>query len=74
MSDQYGVVDTGSGFGLGSGINSGINPPPTRLTGTVAANLRYIQIAGSTRGAALHYITNSDEMVILPGANSDTLS
>src|SRR6476660_1362252 len=42
LGDNYNVTGSGSGFALGSGVNSGINPPTTRLTGTAAANLRYI--------------------------------
>jgi hypothetical protein len=42
IGDNHTVTGTGSGFALNAGINSGINPPTTRLTGTAAANLRYI--------------------------------
>ncbi|MGZ4975209.1 MAG: hypothetical protein ACXWDN_20795, partial [Limisphaerales bacterium] len=42
VSDLYNVMGSGSGFALNTGVNTGINPPTTRLTGTVAANLRYI--------------------------------
>jgi hypothetical protein len=43
ITDNYNVTPNGTGFGLGQGVNTGINPPTTRLTGTAAANLRYIQ-------------------------------
>ena len=42
VSDNYNVTTTNSGFDLNTGINAGINPPTTRLTGTAKANLRYI--------------------------------
>jgi endonuclease/exonuclease/phosphatase family metal-dependent hydrolase len=42
LGDSYNVTGAGAGFALGNGLNSGINPPTTRLTGTAAANLRYI--------------------------------
>jgi len=46
IADNYNVVNVGSGFLLGEGVNSGINPPVTRLTGTAADGLRYINRAG----------------------------
>ena len=42
VSDNYNVTGSGSGFALNAGINTGINPPTTRLGGTAAANLRYL--------------------------------
>jgi hypothetical protein len=42
VSDNYNVTDTNSGFALNTGVNAGINPPTTRLTGTAKANLRYL--------------------------------
>ena len=42
VSDNYNITATNSGFALNNGVNTGINPPTTRLTGSVAANLRYI--------------------------------
>jgi endonuclease/exonuclease/phosphatase family metal-dependent hydrolase len=42
ISDNYNVTATNSGFALNTGVNTGINPPTTRLTGTAKANLRYI--------------------------------
>ena len=47
IGDTYDVTGSGSGFTLGSGLNSGINPPTTRLTGTAKEGLRYIKVAGS---------------------------
>jgi len=43
ISDNYDVAANGTGFALNTGVNTGINPPTTRLTGTAAANLRYMQ-------------------------------
>jgi endonuclease/exonuclease/phosphatase family metal-dependent hydrolase len=43
ISDTFNISDTNSGFALNMGVNAGINPPATRLTGTSKANLRYIQ-------------------------------
>ena len=75
ISDQYNIANAGSGFALGSGVNSGINPPTTRLTGSQAANLRYLKLAG-TKADALHYITNSTKLAVgyVNDANSSTLT
>ncbi len=45
LSDNYTTTTNLTGFALGTGVNAGINPPTTRITGTSAANLRYIQVA-----------------------------
>ena len=45
IADNYDVVNVGSGFLANEGVNSGINPPATRLTGTAADGLRYINRA-----------------------------
>jgi hypothetical protein len=45
IADNYNITGSGTGFALGSGINSGINPPTTRLSGSAFANLRYINTA-----------------------------
>src|SRR5688572_24344914 len=46
VSDNYNVSTATTGFALDTGVNFGINPPiVTRLTGTAAANLRYLQTA-----------------------------
>ncbi|MDB6024769.1 MAG: hypothetical protein JWM68_992, partial [Verrucomicrobiales bacterium] len=46
VRDNYTATNVNAGFALGNGVNSGINPqgtPPfTRITGTSAANLRYL--------------------------------
>lgn len=46
LADDYNVPANGTGFELGSGVNSGINPPTTRMTGLVAEGLRYIKAYG----------------------------
>ncbi len=43
LSDNYTAVNVNSGFALGEGLNSGINPPTTRLTGALSATMRYIK-------------------------------
>ena len=45
------------GFALNTGINSGINPPTTRLTGTAAASLRYINTG--TKATTAYTITSN---------------
>jgi endonuclease/exonuclease/phosphatase family metal-dependent hydrolase len=57
LSDNYNVTGSGSGFGLDTGINSGIDPPATRLTGSAKANLRYIHTGTKTNTA--YTITNN---------------
>lgn len=42
VADNYNIIGNGTGFGLSAGINSGISPPRTRLSGAVNLNLRYI--------------------------------
>ena len=44
VSDNFTATNVNSGFLLGEGLNSGINPPTTtRLQGTAAADLRYLK-------------------------------
>jgi autotransporter-associated beta strand protein len=61
VSDNYNVTGSGSGFALNTGINRGINPPTTRLTGSTAANLRYINTG--TKVATAYTITSSKAQV-----------
>jgi hypothetical protein len=42
VSDTFNVFGSGTGFALNAGVNTGINPPPTRLSGIGAPNLRYM--------------------------------
>ena len=53
IADNFNVTASGTGFALGSGANAGINPPTTRLTGSAAANLRYINRAAKPDAAYL---------------------
>ncbi len=73
ISDQYNAANSGTGFALGNGANSGINPPATRMTGLSAANLRYYEAFG-TKAASAHYLTNSAKLAIAPIANASTIS
>ncbi len=47
IGDDYNITGSGSGFALGSGVNSGINPPNTRLTGLAGPNLNYYKYSGA---------------------------
>lgn len=68
VADNYDVTGSGTGFALDTGVNSGINPPTTRLTGSAAADLRYIQTA--TGKAATAYSITGDKLQIARSANS----
>ncbi len=61
VSDNYNVTTSGTGFGLGFGVNTLINPGVTnRITGTAAPTLRYIQTA--TGKATNSYDINSSRL------------
>src|SRR5262249_30062911 len=62
-----------SGFTLGSGVNSGINPPTTRLTGSAASGLRYIKTSGAKADSA-HTITANKFQVARINTDSSTIS
>ncbi len=66
ISDNYTVTTTTTGWALGNGVNYGINPPTTRLTGTAAANLRYIDTVDSGRSADKYGIS-SNRLRVEPG-------
>ncbi|HVV02003.1 MAG TPA: hypothetical protein VHH88_11615, partial [Verrucomicrobiae bacterium] len=72
ISDDYDVTGSGTGFALGSGVNSGINPPVTRLSGLAADGLRYI--ATDATKTAGNYSINSDALAVRAAANSGRLS
>ena len=57
-----------SPFLLGSGVNSGINPPDTRLTGSLAPNLRYIQ-RDATKNSG-NYVINGGKLRVQSGSGS----
>jgi hypothetical protein len=68
LSDDYNVTGNGTGFVLDTGVNSGINPPTTRLTGSIAADLRYIQTF--TGKAATAYSITDNKLVTALSANA----
>jgi hypothetical protein len=72
ISDNYTAVNSGSGFALGSGANSGINPPTTRLTGSLAPNMRYI--ATDATKVASSYTISANALKVGSAANSGRLS
>jgi hypothetical protein len=68
IADNYNVTGSGTGFALNTGINSGINPPTTRLTGTAAANLRYLQTF--TSKSASQFDINSNRLRVTKDPSS----
>ena len=47
IRDDYNASGRGTGFLLNQGINSGIHPPATRLTGSAAPRITYLYTQGS---------------------------
>lgn len=72
ISDNYNTTGSGSGFALGSGANSGINPPTTRFTGSLAPNMRYI-VTDSTKAVGSYTITGN-KLQVAAAANSGRFS
>ncbi len=68
VQDTYDVTGSGTGFTPGSGVNSGINLPPTRLTGSAASNLRYYPTF--TSKAATAYTITGSKLKVAAAANS----
>ncbi len=68
VADNSDATGSGTGFALDAGVNSDINPPTTRLTGSAAANLRYIQTA--TGKAATAYSITGGKIQTERSANS----
>lgn len=66
VSDNYNVTGNGTGFALNTGVNAGIDPPATRLSGTGAANLRYISTGTKTNTA---FDIASNKLRVTPAAN-----
>jgi hypothetical protein len=66
LADNYNVTASSTGFALDAGVNTGINPPVTRLTGTAAENLRYME--RGNRGAGLYTIAG--EKLQVTGGNA----
>jgi hypothetical protein len=73
ISDNYNLANVGSDFALGNGVNSGVNPPTTRLTGTTASGLRYIKTAGAKVDSA-HLISANKFQVNRIASDSSTIS
>ncbi|HOX04426.1 MAG TPA: autotransporter-associated beta strand repeat-containing protein, partial [Candidatus Paceibacterota bacterium] len=72
VADDYNVTGQGTGFALDAGVNTGINPPATRLTGLAAPNLRYYQYSGAKTNT-LHSI-GTNRFYIARGADSTTIT
>ncbi len=72
IADNYNVANVGSGFALGEGVNSGINPPTTRLTGTAADGLRYI--TRTAKDPTGFYIGGSARLRVNSGAQSGRIT
>jgi hypothetical protein len=68
IADNYNVPTAGTGFALNTGVNAGINPPATRLTGSVAEDLRYIQTA--TGKVATNFTISDGRLQVGASANS----
>lgn len=74
ISDDYSVSTSGSGFLLNDGVNLGINPPTTRLTGSAAANLRYLYTQTGTPKATTAYTITGNKIQVARAANSGRFS
>ncbi len=74
VSDDYNVATSGSGFLLNDGVNFGINPPTTRLTGSAAADLRYLYTQGGTSKATTAYTLTGNRIQVARAANSGRFS
>jgi hypothetical protein len=72
LSDNYNITGSGTGFALGSGANSGINPPTTRLGGSSAPNMRYL-VTDSTKALSSYSITGN-KLQVASAANSGRFS
>lgn len=72
IADNYNVANVGSGFLLGEGVNSGINPPTTRLTGTAADSLRYI--TRTPKDPTGFYIGGNARLRVNSGAQSGRIT
>lgn len=72
IGDNYDVTGDGTGFTLNKGVNTGINPngnpPTTRLTGSAASGLRYIQTVTSKSAGA--YSITDNRLLVAAAANS----
>ncbi len=66
VMDTYDVPGSGSGFDLNTGVNTGVNPPTTRLTGTAVAGLRYLPTANK---AVTAFGLAGGKLRVAPAAN-----
>jgi hypothetical protein len=55
---------------VNQGINSGIHPPATRLTGSAAAGLRYLYTQGSPPKTTAAYTLGDNKLVVAAAPNS----
>ncbi len=73
VSDNFNVTGSGTGFNLNAGINSGINPPTTRLTGSAKTNLRYIN-TGTKATSAYSIVGNELQVTSVTNSGRFVLS
>ncbi|MDB6029360.1 MAG: Endonuclease/Exonuclease/phosphatase family protein [Verrucomicrobiales bacterium] len=73
VSDNYNVSSVNPGFALNDGINTGINPPTTRLTGSAKANLRYIN-TGTKADSSYSLSGNKLQVIAAPNPGRFVLS
>lgn len=74
LADDFNVAGNGTGFLLGEGVNTGINPSATRLTGSAATDLRYIHTATGKAATAYGITGNKLEIPRSAGSGRFTLS
>lgn len=77
VADDYGAANVNSGFALGEGVNSGINPPDTtRLAGSAASGLRYVytQTGATIKPTSIYTLTPEGKVQIPRSANSGRFS
>jgi hypothetical protein len=72
LQDNYAGTAGSTGFVLGSGVNNGINPPTTRLSGTAADNLRYY--ATDPGRAAANYTISGGKLTVTGAAGNGRMS
>lgn len=72
IADNYDVTGSGTGFTLDNGVNTGINPPTTRLTGSTASTLRYY--ATDTGRAAGNYTIAGSKLSITAATGNGRLT
>lgn len=68
LADNYNVASSGTGFALNSGVNAGISPPTTRLTGPAAVGLRYNSTASPSK-ADTAFAINASKLRVTAAAN-----